>query len=108
MPAPSAPNAEVKLAAKFFVSLVASTVSSTVSVGSVPVVLMLGPSSLNTRFAPMLSAALRLSPSLSVMVAGQRHQVVCRQARRVVWIGRIGMHHRPHLVQRHIAVGGPR
>ncbi|MNF71246.1 hypothetical protein D3C84_531920 [compost metagenome] len=45
MPAPSAPNAEVKLAAKLWVSLVASTVSSTVSVGSVPVVLMLGPSS---------------------------------------------------------------
>ncbi|MNY29444.1 hypothetical protein D3C86_1634860 [compost metagenome] len=45
MPAPSAPNAELKLAAKLWVALVASTVSSTVSVGSVPVVLMLGPSS---------------------------------------------------------------
>ncbi|MNC43928.1 hypothetical protein D3C76_1806280 [compost metagenome] len=33
------------MAAKFWVALVASTVSSTISVGSVPVVLMLGPSS---------------------------------------------------------------
>ncbi|MNC50451.1 hypothetical protein D3C75_996920 [compost metagenome] len=59
----------MKLAAKLWVSLVASTVSSTVRVGSVPVVVMLGPSSLNTRFCPMLRVAWALSPSLSVMVA---------------------------------------
>ncbi|MNR25126.1 hypothetical protein D3C85_1422570 [compost metagenome] len=35
----------MKLAAKLWVALVASTVSSTISVGSTPVVLMLGPSS---------------------------------------------------------------
>jgi len=43
VPAPSAPNAELKLVAKLCVALVASTVSSTVSVGSVPVVLMFRP-----------------------------------------------------------------
>ncbi|MOA23488.1 hypothetical protein D3C78_1441110 [compost metagenome] len=48
---------------------VVSSVSSTVSVGSVPVVLMLGPSSLNTRFCPMLRVAWALSPSPSVLVA---------------------------------------
>ncbi|MNQ96608.1 hypothetical protein D3C85_1122230 [compost metagenome] len=59
----------MKLAAKLWVSLVNSTVSSTVSVGSVPVVVMLGPSSLNTRFCPMFNVAGALSPSPSVMVA---------------------------------------
>ena len=87
-------------------SLVASTVSSTVSVGSVPVVLMLGPSSLNTRFC---SDVERRAPAVAVLVGdgpGERHQVVCRQALRVVWIGRIRMNHCPLLVQRHIAIGG--
>ncbi|MOA35689.1 hypothetical protein D3C78_1571590 [compost metagenome] len=69
MPAPSAPNAEVKLAAKLWVALASSTVSSTISVGSTPVVVMLGPSSLNTRFCPMFRVAWALSPSPSVLVA---------------------------------------
>ncbi|MNZ51936.1 hypothetical protein D3C78_697680 [compost metagenome] len=69
VPAPSAPKAEVKLAAKLCVALVVRSVSSTVRTGSVPVVLMLGPSSLNTRFCPMLRVAWALSPSLSVLVA---------------------------------------
>ncbi|MNR00527.1 hypothetical protein D3C85_1163010 [compost metagenome] len=59
----------MKLAAKLWVASVSSTVSSTVSVGSTPVVLILGPSSLNTRFCPMFRVAWALSPSLSVMVA---------------------------------------
>ncbi|MOA22806.1 hypothetical protein D3C78_1433920 [compost metagenome] len=59
----------MKLAAKLAVALVASTVSSTVSAGSVPAVLMLGPSSSKFRFWPMLSVAWALSPSLSVAVA---------------------------------------
>ncbi|MNE74827.1 hypothetical protein D3C80_1709350 [compost metagenome] len=49
--------------------MIAKTVSSTVSVGSSPAVLMLGPSSSNTRFCPMLSVAWTLSPSPSVVVA---------------------------------------
>ncbi|MNO94530.1 hypothetical protein D3C76_861500 [compost metagenome] len=69
MPAPSAPNAELKLAAKLWLASVPSTVSSTVSVGSTPVLVMLGPSSLNTRFCPMFRVARALSPSLSVLVA---------------------------------------
>ncbi|MNR19955.1 hypothetical protein D3C85_1367740 [compost metagenome] len=69
MPAPSAPNAELKLAAKLWVASLNRSDSSTVSVGSVPVVLMLGPSSLNTRFCPMLRVAWALSPSPSVLVA---------------------------------------
>ncbi|MNF91267.1 hypothetical protein D3C84_738620 [compost metagenome] len=59
----------MKLAAKLWVSSVANSVSSTVSVGSTPVVLMLGPSSLNTRFCPMFRVARALSPSPSVLVA---------------------------------------
>ncbi|MNW02657.1 hypothetical protein D3C71_1984770 [compost metagenome] len=69
MPAPSAPNAESKLAAKLELASVVRSVSSTVSVGSSPVVLMLGPSSLNTRVCPMLRVAWTLSPSPSVLVA---------------------------------------
>ncbi|MNR33981.1 hypothetical protein D3C85_1517100 [compost metagenome] len=57
MPAPSAPNAELKLAAKLLVSLVARTVSSTVSVGSSPVVLMLGPSSSKMILEPISAVA---------------------------------------------------
>ncbi|MNE73128.1 hypothetical protein D3C80_1691190 [compost metagenome] len=64
MPAPSAPNAEVKLAAKFCVALVASTVSSTVSVGSVPVVLMLGPSSSKIIFEPISAVVVEAWSSL--------------------------------------------
>ncbi|MNC43929.1 hypothetical protein D3C75_928180 [compost metagenome] len=57
------------MAAKLWVALASSTVSSTISVGSTPVVVMLGPSSLNTRFCPMFRVARALSPSPSVLVA---------------------------------------
>ncbi|MDT4784788.1 hypothetical protein FQZ97_171000 [compost metagenome] len=36
----------------------------------------------------------------------QRHQVVRSQARRIIGIGGVGMHHGPDLVERDAAVGG--
>ena len=67
---PSAPNTVVKLVAKLAVALVPKTLSSTVSTGStVRLVAIDGPSSLNTRFEPILMVALCVSPSLSVTVA---------------------------------------
>ncbi|MNZ51935.1 hypothetical protein D3C78_697670 [compost metagenome] len=57
VPAPSAPKAEVKLAAKLCVASVARIVSSTVRTGSVPVVLILGPSSSKLILEPISAVA---------------------------------------------------
>ena len=60
----------MKFPEKSAVAFVNKTVSSTVSVGSaVTFTLIVGPSSLNTRFKPISSVALWVSPSLSVTVA---------------------------------------
>src|SRR3954452_8434264 len=64
VPAPSAPNDELKFPAKFADAFVARTVSSTVSPGTVPVVLMVGASS----FTKTVKAPVTASPSPSVAV----------------------------------------
>ena len=106
MPAPSAPNAELKLAAKFWV---ASVVQHRLvdrqrwlragGADARPVVL---------EHQVLADVEGRLD-AVAVPVGGgrrQRHQVVRRQTRRIIGIGGVGMHHGADLVERDVAIGG--